>query len=160
MSDFIFARKTSNLTLLCPAKARKPTEHQQMTLNPLAIKGTIAEKLALYARGRVQIYGFALLWLVAWCKITASVSAFGEVEGKIRLFCSGGLQWHQPTYNEVFYSLHNVIFSQAKSQAKSQANSQTELSVYQQVTAMCHKQTHKQSHKQKHKQKQCNKWYR
>lgn len=86
MSDFKFARKSSNLILLCSAKIRKPTEHQQVTLNPLAIKGTIAEKTALYARGRVQIYGFALLWLVTWCKITASVSAFGEVESKIRLF--------------------------------------------------------------------------
>lgn len=86
MSDFIFARKTSNLILLCPAKVRKPTEHQQVTLNPLAIKGTIAEKTALYARGRVQIYGFALLWLVTWCKKQASVSAFGKVESEIRLF--------------------------------------------------------------------------
>ena len=86
MSDFIFARKTSNLILLCPAKVRKPTEHLQVTLNPLAVKGTIAEKTALYAHGRVQIFGFALLWLVTWCKITASVSAFGEVESKIRLF--------------------------------------------------------------------------
>ena len=86
MSDFIFARKTSNLILLCPAKARKPTEHLQVTLNPLAIKGTIAEKAALYAHGRVQIYGFALLWLVTWCKKQASVSAFGKVEGEIRLF--------------------------------------------------------------------------
>ena len=86
MSDFIFARKTSNLILLCSAKVRKPTEHPQVTLNPLAIKGTIAEKTALYARGRVQIYGFALLWLVAWCKKPTSVSAFGEVESKIRLF--------------------------------------------------------------------------
>ena len=68
MSDFIFARKSSNLILLCPAKVRKPTEHQQMTLNPLAIKGTIAEKLALYAHGRVQICGFALLWLITGCK--------------------------------------------------------------------------------------------
>ena len=86
MSDFIFARKTSNLILLCSAKARKPTEHQQVTLNPLAIKGTIAEKTALYARGCVQIYGFALLWLVAWCKKQASVSAFGKIESEIRLF--------------------------------------------------------------------------
>ena len=86
MSDFIFARKTSNLILLCSAKVRKPTEHQQVTLNPLAIKGTIAEKTALYAHGRVQIYGFALLWLVAWCKKPTSVSAFGKVESKIRLF--------------------------------------------------------------------------
>lgn len=61
MSDFKFARKTSNLIQLCYAKARKPTEHQQVTLNPLAVKGTIAEKTALYAHGRVQIYGFALL---------------------------------------------------------------------------------------------------
>lgn len=86
MSDFKFARKPSNLILLCSAKARKPHKHQQVTLNPLAVKGTIAEKAALYARGRVQIYGFALLWLIAWCKITASVSAFGKFEGKIRLF--------------------------------------------------------------------------
>ena len=86
MSDFIFARKTSNLILLCPAKSRKPTEHLQVTLNPLAVKGTIAEKPSIYARGRVQIYGFALLWLVTWCKKQASVSAFGEIEGKIRLF--------------------------------------------------------------------------
>lgn len=86
MSDFIFARKSSNLILLCSAKVRKPTEHHQVTLNPLAIKGTIAEKPSLYAHGRVQIYGFALLWLVAWCKKQASVSAFGEVESKIRLF--------------------------------------------------------------------------
>lgn len=86
MSDFIFARKTSNLILLCSAKVRKPTEHLQVTLNPLAIKGTIARKAALYAHGRVQIYGFALLWLVTWCKKQASVSAFGEVESEIRLF--------------------------------------------------------------------------
>ena len=63
MSDFIFARKTSNLILLCSAKVRKPTEHQQVTLNPLAVKGTIAGKTALYARGRVQIYGFAYFGL-------------------------------------------------------------------------------------------------
>ena len=50
MSDFIFARKTSNLILLCPAKSRKPTEHLQVTLNPLAVKGTIAEKPLLRAR--------------------------------------------------------------------------------------------------------------
>lgn len=68
MSDFIFARKSSNLILLCSAKVRKPTEHHQVTLNPLAVNGTIAEKTALYARGRVQIYGFALIWLVTWCK--------------------------------------------------------------------------------------------
>ena len=86
MSDFIFARKTSNLILLCSAKVRKPTEHLQVTLNPLAVNGTIAEKPSLYAHGRVQIYGFALLWLVAWCKKQASVSAFGKVESKIRLF--------------------------------------------------------------------------
>ena len=42
MSDFIFARKTSNLILLCPAKVLKPTEHQKIILNPLAVKGTIA----------------------------------------------------------------------------------------------------------------------
>lgn len=59
MSDFIFARKSSNLILLCSAKALKPTEHQQITLNPLAIKGTIAEKPIICAHGRVQIYGFA-----------------------------------------------------------------------------------------------------
>ena len=86
MSDFIFARKSSNLIQFCPAKVRKPHEHQQVTLNPLAVKGTIAEKLALYAHGRVQICGFALLWLITWCKKQASVSAFGEVESKIRLF--------------------------------------------------------------------------
>lgn len=86
MSDFIFARKTSNLIQLCSAKVRKPTEHQQITLNQLAVKGTVAEKTALYAHGRVQIYGFALLWLVTGCKKPTSVSAFGEVESKIRLF--------------------------------------------------------------------------
>ena len=125
MSDFIFARKTSNLILLCSAKVRKPTEHLQVTLNPLAIKGNIAEKAALYARGCVQIYGFDLLWLVTGCKKPTSVSAFGKIESKIRLFwrslvASADLQ-------EVFCGLHNLIFTQAKSQA----NSQTELSIYQ-----------------------------
>lgn len=158
MSDFKFARKTSNLILLCYAKSRKPTEHQLMTLNPLAIKGTIAEKAALYARGRVQIYGFALLWLVAWCKKQALSVLLARL--RVKFDCSGGHQWHQPTCKVVFCGLHNVTFPQAKSQANPQANSQTELSIYQQVTAMCHKQTHKQSHKQNHKQKQCNKWYR
>lgn len=55
MSDFIFARKPSNLILLCSAKVRKPTEHQQIILNPLAIKGTIAEK-PLYTRTDVFKY--------------------------------------------------------------------------------------------------------
>ena len=158
MSDFIFARKPSNLILLCSAKARKPHKHQQITLNPLAIKGTIAGKTALYAHGRVQIYGFALLWLVTCLKNRHLSVLLARLRAKFD--CSGGLQWHQPTCKVVFCGLHNVIFPQADSQAKSQANSQTELSVYQRVTAMCHKQTHKQSHKQTHKQKQCNKWYR
>ena len=86
MSDFIFARKSSNLIQFCPAKVRKPTEHQQMTLNPLAVKGTFTEKTALYAHGRVQICGFALLWLITGCKKPTSVSAFGKVESEIRLF--------------------------------------------------------------------------
>lgn len=86
MSDFKFARKPCNLILLCSAKVRKPHKHQQITLNQLAIKGTFTKTHFICARGRVQIYGFALLWLVTWCKITASVSAFGEVESKIRLF--------------------------------------------------------------------------
>lgn len=86
MSDFIFARKTSNLILLCPAKARKPHKHQQITLNQLAIKGTFTKTHFICARGRVQIYGFALLWLVTGCKKPTSVSAFGKVESKIRLF--------------------------------------------------------------------------
>lgn len=86
MSDFIFARKTSNLIQFCPAKVRKPHEHQQVTLNPLAIKVTITEKSAIYAHGRVQNIRICLLWLVTWCKKPISVSAFGEVESKIRLF--------------------------------------------------------------------------
>ena len=108
MSDFIFARKSSNLILLCPAKVRKPTEHQQMTLNPLAIKGTIAEKLALYAHGRVQICGFALLWLITGCKKHISVGAFGEVEGKIRLFWRSSVA--SADLQRGFCSLHNVTF--------------------------------------------------
>ena len=147
MSDFIFARKTSNLILLCLAKALKPTEHLQVTLNPLAVKGTIAEKTALYARGRVQIYGFAPSGLSLGARNRHLSVLLAGLRAKFD--CSGGHQWHQPTCKVVFCGLHNVTFPQAKSQA----NSQTELSVYQQVTAMCHKQTHKQSHKQTHKQK-------
>lgn len=147
MSDFIFARKPSNLIKLCSAKVRKPTEHQQTTLNQLAIKGTVAEKPIICARGRVQIYGFALLGLSLGARNRHLSVLLARLRAKFD--CSGGHQWHQPTHKEVFCGLHNVIFPQAKSQAKSQANSQTELSVYQQVTAMCHKQTHKQSHKQK-----------
>lgn len=62
MSDFKFARKTSNLFQLCPAKVRKPTEHLQVTLNPLAIKVTIAEK-PLYTR--VDVFKYTDLPLLA-----------------------------------------------------------------------------------------------
>ena len=158
MSDFIFARKTSNLILLCSAKVRKPTEHQQVTLNPLAMKGTIAEK-PLYTRMDVFKYtGFPCFGSSLGAKNRHLSVLLARLRAKFD--CSGGHQWHQPTLQRVFCGLHNVTFPQAKSQA----NSQTELSIYQQVTAMCHKQTHKQthkqSHKQNHKQKQCNKWYR
>ena len=89
MSDFIFARKTSNLILLCPAKSRKPTEHQQMTLNPLAAKGTIAEKSYLCAHGRVQIYGFAMFRLVARV-INLHLSVL-LARLRAKFDCSGGL---------------------------------------------------------------------
>lgn len=100
MSDFIFARKSSNLIQFCPAKVRKPTEHQQMTLNPLAIKGTIAEKLALYAHGRVQICGFALLWLITGCKKRYLSVLLARL--RVKFDCSGGHQWHQLTCKEGF----------------------------------------------------------
>ncbi len=151
MSDFIFARKSSNLILLCPAKARKPHEHQQITLNPLAVKGTIAEKPYLCARGRVQIYGFAYSGLSLGARNLRLSVLLARLRAKFDY--PGGHKWHLPTCKEEFCGLHNVIFPQANSQAKSQADSQAELSVYQQVTAMCHKQTHKQTHKQSHKQK-------
>lgn len=86
MSDFIFARKTSNLILLCSAKVRKPTEHLQVTLNQLAIKGTIAEKNRFIRAWTCSNIRICLIWLIIGCKITASVNAFGKVESKIRLF--------------------------------------------------------------------------
>lgn len=77
MSDFIFARKTSNLILLCPAKVRKPTEHQQMTLNPLAIKRTIAEK-PLYTR--VDVFKYTDLPFLAchWVQETDICQCFWQ----------------------------------------------------------------------------------
>ena len=57
MSDFIFARKTSNLILLHSAKARKP-KHQSDT-HSTGYEGNYCRKTSLYAHGRVQICGFA-----------------------------------------------------------------------------------------------------
>ena len=100
MSDFNFARKSSNLILLCSAKVRKPTEHQQMTLNPLAIKGTVAEKTALYARGRVQICGFACSGFSLGVRNLHLSVLLARLRAKFGY--SGGHKWYQPTCQEGF----------------------------------------------------------
>ena len=79
MSDFIFARKTSNLILLYSAKALKADRASTSDTHSTGYEGNYCKKTAIYAHGRVQIYGFALLWLVTWCKKAASVSAFGNI---------------------------------------------------------------------------------
>ena len=100
MSDFKFARKPSNLILLCSAKVRKPTEHQQITLNQLAIKGTIAEKPIICARGRVQIYGFACSGFSLGVRKRHLSVLLARLRAKFD--CSGGHKWHQPTCKEGF----------------------------------------------------------
>ena len=100
MSDFIFARKPSNLILLCPAKARKPHKHQQTILNQLAVKGTIAEKPIICARGRVQIYGFASFSLSLGARNLRLSVLLARLRAKFDY--SGGHKWHQPTCQEGF----------------------------------------------------------
>ena len=100
MSDFNFARKSSNLIQFCPAKVRKPTEHQQMTLNPLAVKGTFTEKTALYAHGRVQICGFAHFGLSLGVRNIYLSVLLARL--RVKFDCSGGHQWHQLTCKEGF----------------------------------------------------------
>ena len=89
MSDFIFARKPSNLILLCSAKVRKPTEHQQVTLNPLAIKETFTKTHFICARGRVQIYGFAYSGLSLGARNRHLSVLLARLRAKFD--CSGGL---------------------------------------------------------------------
>lgn len=95
MSDFNFARKPCNLILLCSAKARKPTEHQQITLNQLAVKGTIAENPIICARGRVQICGFACSGFSLGVRNLHLSVLLARLRAKFGY--SGGHKWYQPT---------------------------------------------------------------
>ena len=86
MSDFIFARKNeqSHPTLFCQGtKAdRASTDYTQST----GCKGNYCRKTHYMRTRTCSNIRICLFWLFPWCKKTASVSAFGEVENEIRLF--------------------------------------------------------------------------
>ena len=79
MSDFIFARKPSNLILLYSAKALKADRASTSDTHSTGCKGNYCRKTHYMRTRTCSNIRICLFWLFPWCKKTASVSAFGNI---------------------------------------------------------------------------------
>lgn len=85
MSDFNFARKTSNLSTLLYQGTKADRASASYTQST-GYKGNYCRESRFIRAWTCSNIRICLFWLVTWCKKQASVNAFGKVESEIRLF--------------------------------------------------------------------------